>query len=101
MRRHLLFSVLSALPTALCAEAPIPLQAPIRSVRVHPEEAWVTRTGIVHLTNSGTHKLKLGQLPSDLKSDDLRIQAKGPEGTRLGEILVGPDRYIAPETPES
>ncbi len=101
MRRRLLFYSLSALSITLCAEAPIPLQAPIRSVRVHPDEAWVTRTGIVRVANSGTHKLKLGQLPGDLKSDDLRIQAKGPEGTRLGEILVGPDRYIAPETPES
>lgn len=101
MQRHTLISVLSVVSITLSADAPIALLAPIRSVRVHPDEAWVTRIGIVRVANAGTHKLKLGQLPGDLKSDDLRIQAKGPEGTRLGEILVGPDRYITPETLES
>jgi uncharacterized protein (TIGR02231 family) len=101
MRQHLLISALTAFSITLCAEAPIALQAPIRSVRVHPDEAWVTRTGVVRIPGAGTHRLKLTQLPGDLKSDNLRVQAKGPEGTGLGEILVGPDRYIAPETPES
>ncbi len=99
--RPMLFACAAMLPILLCADAPLPLNAPIKNVRVHPDEAWVTRSGSVHIPGPGTHRLKLGQLPGDLKSDDLRIQAKGPEGTRLGEILVGPDRYIAPETPES
>ncbi len=98
MRRHLLFS---ALAISLCAEAPLPLQAPIRSVRLHPDEAWVTRVGTLRVSGAGTHKLKLAQLPGDLTSEGMRVQVKGPEGTRLGEILVGPDRYTPPETPES
>ena len=29
----------------LLAEAPLPLTAPIQRVRLHPDEAWVTRVG--------------------------------------------------------
>ncbi len=98
MRRTLF---LPAFTLTLAAQAPTVLNAPIQKVRVHPDEAWVTRTAKTRLSNSGIHKLKFSQLPGGLTLDDLRIQAKGPEGTRLGEILVGPDRHIVPETPES
>lgn len=102
MRRHLLLPAFATTLTCLlCAESPLPLRAPIKSVRVHPDEAWVTRAGTIRIPGAGTHRLKLAQLPGALKADDLRVQAKGPEGTRLGEILVGPDRYVAPETSES
>ncbi len=90
-----------ALVATLAAGEPLALTAPIRSVRVHPDEAWVTRVGNLTLTAAGTFKVKLGQLPGGLVLDDLRIQAKGPGGARLGEILVGPDRHVAPETVES
>lgn len=90
-----------ALVATLAAGEPLPLSAPIRSVRVHPDEAWVTRVGSLALPSAGTFKLKLGQLPGGLVLDDLRIQAKGPGGARLGEILVGPDRHVVPETAES
>lgn len=93
--------LLPALVATLAAAEPMALEAPIRSVRVHPDEAWVTRLGTLRLPAGGHHRLKLGQLPGGLVLDDLRIQAKGPEGTRLGEILVGPDRHIVPETAES
>ncbi|MBK8726020.1 MAG: mucoidy inhibitor MuiA family protein [Holophagaceae bacterium] len=90
-----------ALVATLAAGEPLALTAPIRSVRVHPDEAWVTRVGNLTLTTAGAFKVKLGQLPGGLVLDDLRIQAKGPGGARLGEILVGPDRHVAPETKES
>ncbi|MFN8012150.1 MAG: mucoidy inhibitor MuiA family protein [Holophagaceae bacterium] len=93
--------LLPALVATLAAGEPLALTAPIRSVRVHPDEAWVTRIGSLTLPAAGTFKLKLGQLPGGLVLDDLRIQAKGPGGTRLGEIQVGPDRHVVPETPES
>jgi uncharacterized protein (TIGR02231 family) len=97
--RHTL--LLPALTLSLAAQAPTLLNAPIQKVRVHPDEAWVTRSAKVKLSSGGIHKLQFAQLPGELTLDDLRIEAKGPEGTRIGEILVGPDRRIVAETAES
>lgn len=92
--------LLPAFTLTLAAQSPVALEAPIRKVRVHPDEAWVTRVARLHLP-AGTQKMRVAQLPGGLTLDDLRILAKGPEGTRLGEVLVGPDRHVAPETAES
>lgn len=92
--------IFSMAPAVVWAVQPQPIEAPIRSVRIHPEEAWVTRVGKVHVPKAGSQTFRLGQLPGDLMPDGLRVSAKGPDGTRMGEIRVGPDRSPVPETPE-
>lgn len=86
------------LSLTLVAEAPLPLSAPIRRVRLHPDEAWVTRSGEARLVTAGVHRLMLADLPQGLGVDDVRVAAKGPEGTRLGDLSLAADPRKLTET---
>ena len=97
--RHLL--LLPCLAATLAAETPIAVDTIIQKVRLGPDEAWVTRTGRVRVDKAGTVRLRMGRLPDGLTLDDVRVQAKGPEGTSLGEIRVGAEVEKKPETPEA
>ena len=98
MRTHWL---LPCLPLMLAAGTPVPVSTSIQKVRLHPDEAWVTRLGRIHIDQSGTVRLRVPNLPDGLGLDDVRVQASGPEGTSLGEIRVGPEADKKPETPEA
>lgn len=65
-----------------------PLEPPIRRVRLHPDEAWITRVGLLPGLGQGYHRIQLTGLPAGLKLEDVRITARGPAGTRLGELTV-------------
>lgn len=97
MRSLLILSVFSA---ALAAQQPIVIEAPITRVRLHPDEAWVTRVGKVRLPSQGTHKLQLEALPPGLRVEDLQATARGPAGLRLGDLSVASDVRVVTETAE-
>ncbi|HJW72708.1 MAG TPA: mucoidy inhibitor MuiA family protein [Geothrix sp.] len=97
MRRIFFFSTLTL---CLAAQAPMAVQAPIRRVRLHPDEAWVTRIGKTTLAEAGTHRLQLSDLPTGLGLEDLQVSAKGPAGTRLGDVAVRAEPREVTETPE-
>ncbi len=84
----------------LLAEAPLPLTAPIQRVRLHPDEAWVTRVGKIHVTSPGVHRLLFRELPAGLGMEDVRVSAKGPQGSRLGDLSMGSEVRKVTETPE-
>lgn len=84
--------------TCLLAATDVALQAPIARVRLHPDEAWVTRLGRAHLEGGGGHRLVLGGLPPGLRLEDLQVSAKGPAGTRLGDVAVKADVRTITET---
>jgi hypothetical protein len=65
-----------------------PLEPPIRRVRLHPDEAWITRVAALPGLSSGSHRIILTGLPAGLKLEDVRITARGPLGTRLGELAL-------------
>lgn len=92
--------LLTAFSLALSAQQPMLVDAPIARVRLHPDEAWVTRAGKVRLSAAGTHRLQLESLPSGLRLEDLQASAKGPAGLRLGDLAVASDVRIVTETPE-
>lgn len=95
--------ILFLLPTismALVAQAPMSVEAPITRVRLHPDEAWVTRTARVRLPSGGTHRILLESLPTGLRVEDLQASAKGPAGLRLGDISVASDVRVVTETAE-
>jgi len=85
---------------ALQLAAQTPVAAPIRSVRLHPDAAWVTRTGAVRVAGPGVHRLLLKDLPPGLSPDDVRVAARGPQGSRLGDLSVGAEVRKVTETPE-
>ena len=85
------FFLLSIVTLTLAAQSVVHVEAPITRVRVHPDEAWITRTGRTQLERGGTYRLEVRELPSGLRLEDLRITAKGPEGSKLGDISVGID----------
>ncbi|MBL0210535.1 MAG: mucoidy inhibitor MuiA family protein [Holophagaceae bacterium] len=89
-----------ALSLCLAAQTPTPLDAPITRVRLHPDEAWVTRIGEARITGSGTAKLVVKDLPPGLGLDDLRVTAKGPDGSRLGDLAVNSEVRVVTETLE-
>jgi uncharacterized protein (TIGR02231 family) len=91
--------LLPALTCLLSAEA-APLKAPIVRVRLHPDEAWVMRAGHLHLEGPGLHRPELRDLPPGLRLEDLQVNAKGPSGTRLGDVAVKADVRTVAETPE-
>jgi len=95
MRIHALLPFVSL---CLLAEAPIPLTAPIQRVRLHPDEAWVTRVGKVRMPEAGTHKVVLEALPSGLRIEDLQVSAKGHSGLRLGDLAITSDVRVVTET---
>lgn len=92
--------LLTAFSLALSAQQPMLVEAPIARVRLHPDEAWVTRAGKVRLPAAGTHRLQLESLPSGLRLEDLQASAKGPAGLRLGDLAIASDVRIVTETPE-
>lgn len=96
MRRALLLPVLTL---CLSAQDPTLLKAPITRVRLHPDEAWVTRAGRVRV-EAGVQKVELGGLPSGLSLEDLQVSAKGPAGLRLGDVAVAAEVRTVMETPE-
>ncbi|HLO66380.1 MAG TPA: mucoidy inhibitor MuiA family protein [Holophaga sp.] len=85
---------------ALQLAAQTPITAPIRSVRLHPDAAWVTRTGSARVAGPGVHRLLLKDLPPGLSPDDVRVAARGPQGSRLGDLSVGSETRKVTETPE-
>lgn len=80
---------------------PLLLSVRAESVRLHPHEAWVTRTGKVRMPSAGTHKIVIGHLPGGMNLDDIRVKAKGPTGTLLGEITLSEDPTKQPDPPEA
>ncbi len=90
--------LLPCLALTLAAEAPTALTAPIRRVRLHPDEAWVTRVGRVRVAGAGVHRLLLRDLPQGLELDDVRVAASGPQGSRLGDLGVGAETRKVTET---
>lgn len=92
--------LIPALSLCLAAQSPTALDAPISRVRLHPDEAWVTRVGEVRITGAGTAKLVVKDLPPGLSLDDLRVSAKGPEGSRLGDLAVNSEVRVVTETAE-
>ena len=95
MRSILLLPALSLL---LAAQDPLALKAPITRVRLHPDEAWVTRVGRLRLEGAGVHRLELADLPPGLALEDLQVSARGPAGTRLGDVGVRADVRAVTET---
>ncbi len=100
MRASWFLPGLSLCALCLAAQAPIALHAPIQKVRLHPDEAWVTRVGRVQLPGPGTHRLRLEGLPPGLRLEDLQVTAKGPAGSRLGDLALSSDARAVTETPE-
>lgn len=92
--------LLPCLALTLAAESPVALTAPIRKVRLHPDEAWVTRVGQAKFAGAGVHRLLLKDLPQGLELDDVRVSAKGPQGSRLGDLSVGAEPRKVTETAE-
>ena len=93
-----LIVLIPALSLCLAAQTPTTVDAPITRVRLHPDEAWVTRVGEVRITGAGTVKLVVKDLPPGLSLDDLRVSAKGPEGSRLGVLAVNSEVRVVTET---
>lgn len=91
-------AVLPFLCLSLAAQTVV--DAPIARVRLHPDEAWVTRVGQARITGAGTAKLVIKDLPPGLGLDDLRVSAKGPEGSKLGDLAVNAEARVVTETPE-
>ncbi|MFN8012176.1 MAG: mucoidy inhibitor MuiA family protein [Holophagaceae bacterium] len=88
--------ILAATPRTSLLE----VEAPIRRVRLHPDEAWVTRIGRVAVAKPGTYQLRLTGLPEGLTLEDVRVSAKGPAGSRLGDVSVGSEPLQVTETQE-
>lgn len=84
----------------LAAQDAVPVQAPITSVKLYPDEAWVTRLGRTRLDGGGTHQLVISGLPAGLSLDDVQVSVKGPAGSRLGDVSVSQDTRAVDETPE-
>ena len=97
MRR---IAFLLAAPGLLLAQAPIALEAPIERVRLHPDEAWITRVGEARVTGPGTSRFLIKDLPPGLRLDDLRVNASGPQGSRLGDLAVSAEVRVVTETAE-
>lgn len=92
--------LVSALSAVLSAQSTIPAEAPILRVRLHPDEAWVTRGAKVKLQTAGTYRIQVESLPSGLRLEDLQAAARGPAGLRLGDISLASDVRVITETPE-
>ncbi len=95
-----ILAVLPFVSLCLLAEAPLPMSASIQRVRLHPDEAWVTRVGRVRLPEAGTHSIRLEALPPGLRLEDLQVAAKGPAGMRLGDLAITSDVRLVTETAE-
>jgi uncharacterized protein (TIGR02231 family) len=89
-----------ALTFTLAAQAPVAVTAPIQRVRLHPDEAWVTRVGRAKVQSPGAHRFLVSDLPPGLGVQDVRVGARGPQGTRLGDVSVGAEARKVTETPD-
>ncbi|MCE1228852.1 MAG: DUF4139 domain-containing protein [Firmicutes bacterium] len=96
------FTLLSLSLLGLCAwaQGPVTLEAPIRSVRLHPDEAWITRVGKFRANTTGTQRFRIEGLPAKLGLDDVRVSLRGPQGTRLGDLGIGSQVLKITETPD-
>lgn len=92
--------LLPCLTFTLAAQEAVPIQAFIAGVKLYPDEAWVTRLGRVRVESGGTHRLEIADLPAGLALDDVQVSAKGPTGSRLGDVTVSQDTRTLSETPE-
>lgn len=92
--------LLSTLSLALGAQTSIPLSTKLNRVRIHPNEAWITRTGSHRFEQGGTFRFVVRNLPPHLRLQDLRVTAKGPEGTRLGDVALKSDPLVVTESEE-
>lgn len=92
------FLALPCLTLTLAAQAPIQLAAPLASVKLYPDEAWATRIARSQVASGGTHRLLLTGLPPGLTLDDLQVSAKGPAGSRLGDVSLSQDTLAVEET---
>ena len=92
--------LLPCLTLTLAAQDAVPVQAFISSVKLYPDEAWVTRIGRARVDEGGTHRLQIADLPAGLTLDDVQVSAKGPNGSRLGDVTVSQDTRTISETPE-
>jgi uncharacterized protein (TIGR02231 family) len=95
-----LLGVFAFLFVSLSAQAPADIVAPIRRVRLHPDEAWVTRAGRAKIQSGGTYRFLLSDLPPGLGIEDVRVNARGPQGTKLGDIAIGTDARKITESPD-
>ena len=92
--------LLPGLSLCLAAQGPLVLRAPIQRVRLHPDEAWITRSGQLRVAAGGVHRLLLKDLPHGLVLEDLRVSARGPQGSRLGDLSVATESRKVTETLE-
>ena len=93
-------AVAPVLAFTLAAQAPIGVTAPIQRVRLHPDEAWVTRVGKAKTQAAGAYRFLISDLPSGMGIQDVRIGAKGSSGTKLGDISIGADARKVTESPD-
>jgi hypothetical protein len=91
---------LLAVVCALGAKDAVPLETSITSVRIHPNEAWITRHGTFQAPGNGVHRVAILGLPKEIRVDDLRIGVRGPAGTRLGDLSVREAPLTYQESPE-
>jgi Domain of unknown function (DUF4139)/N-terminal domain of unknown function (DUF4140) len=64
------------------------LQTTLKQARVYPHQAWVTRECAIHLDKAGSHRFSIMGLPANLGLDDIRVQAEGIPGLRLGNVSI-------------
>ena len=86
------------LTLTLAAQAPIPLEAPLAAVKLYPDEAWATRIARSQVASGGTHRLLIAGLPPGLTLDDVQVSAKGPAGSRLGDVSLSQDTLAVDES---
>jgi hypothetical protein len=92
--------LLPALTLSLAAQEVQVLKAPITKVRLHPDEAWVTRVGRVRVEEAGLQRFEIRNLPTGLRLEDIQVSAKGPTGTRLGDVNLRAEVRTVMETQE-
>jgi hypothetical protein len=95
-----LWMLISAQVSLLGAHEPISVQTATTAVRLHPDEAWVTRSGVAQIPFAGVHRIAISRLPAGLKLEDIRITAHGPAGIRIGELTVRQSPQIFQEWEE-
>lgn len=82
--RRLILPVLS-----LCLSAQEPaLNLSLDRVRIHPHQAWITREATWNFRSPGSQRIRLTGLPPGLSLEDIRVQAEGIPGLRLGNIGI-------------
>ena len=96
----IVFLISSAACIPSHAEKSILIPTTVSFVRLHPSEAWITRSGSSLIREAGIHRIAIAKLPTDLKLDDIRLSVRGPAGTRLGEITLDPSPTVYQSWPE-